>query len=332
MGNLKFKDISKFQGTGFIVDGYDGYIVNITPQNTIRDQQIQEILDAGKLIGYYGWPNAFAPTTVEDAQQCAAYINGWISRNAKARGPVAPDIESGSFQGDPVAYSRSWIDEIHRHNLGSLLYLQYSLINGYNWAPCADEPLWFAEYTSAPDQTFGPWKFATIWQDSDSANGGGDDDIVYCDATAWEKLGYPGGVVTPASVTPAPPAPAPRPAPAPAPQSGGPTGWDVDPGDTLSGIASAVGVTLEALEAANPWIHDPNTIDVGWHLVLPAGAHWPTNAQAQPTTQYTYYTIQPGDTLSGIAAKFGVTVDALLSMNSFITNPDVIDAGWNIRV
>jgi LysM repeat protein len=327
MTEMKFKDISKYQGLDFLEDGYDGYIPNITPQNNLRDQQIQIILNAGKLIGYYSWPLSFAPTPVEDAQQAAAFVNGWIAQNPAARGPVAIDIEQGSYTGDPVSLSAAWLGEIERHNLGPMIYLAYPILKANNWGPCSGYPLWFPEYTSNPDTDYAPWSVATIWQDSDNAPGGGDDNIVYCDAGAWEKLGYPGGSPVPA------PAPVEAPAPAPAPvQSGGPTGWDVDPGDTLSGIAAAVGVTLEALEAANPWIANPDVIQVGWHLALPAGAHWPTGAQAQPTSQYNYYTIAPGDTLSGIANKFGVTVDALLSMNPFITNPDVIDAGWNIRV
>jgi LysM repeat protein len=50
-----------------------------------------------------------------------------------------------------------------------------------------------------------------------------------------------------------------------------PTGdnYTVQPGDTLYGIADAHGVTLEALEAANPQIHDPDTIYVGESVVIP---------------------------------------------------------------
>lgn len=46
---------------------------------------------------------------------------------------------------------------------------------------------------------------------------------------------------------------------------------------------------------------------------------------------YYYYTVQPGDTLSGIAQKFGTTVKKLQAWNG-IRNPDLIYAGRKIRV
>ena len=50
-----------------------------------------------------------------------------------------------------------------------------------------------------------------------------------------------------------------------------------------------------------------------------------------PSEDYTTYVIQPGDTLSGIAQKFGTTVSALSSLNG-ITDPDLIYAGNTIRI
>ena len=41
--------------------------------------------------------------------------------------------------------------------------------------------------------------------------------------------------------------------------------------------------------------------------------------------------IQPGDTLSGIAQKYGTTVNALAKLNG-ISDPDKIYAGRTIRV
>jgi len=44
------------------------------------------------------------------------------------------------------------------------------------------------------------------------------------------------------------------------------------------------------------------------------------------------YVIQKGDTLSSIAAKFGVTVQAILAVNPQITNPNIIFVGRTIKV
>ena len=93
----------------------------------------------------------------------------------------------------------------------------------------------------------------------------------------------------------------------------------VKPGDTLSGIAGQFGVTLGALEAANPQITNPDLIFPGQVIRIP------TNA--------VIYTVQPGDTLSGIAGQFfGVTLGALEPANPQITNPDLIFPRQVIRI
>ncbi len=46
----------------------------------------------------------------------------------------------------------------------------------------------------------------------------------------------------------------------------------VQPGDTLSGIAASHGVTLAAVEAANPQLADPNHIYAGERINVPAGS------------------------------------------------------------
>ena len=44
-----------------------------------------------------------------------------------------------------------------------------------------------------------------------------------------------------------------------------------------------------------------------------------------------YYTIKSGDTLSGIAAKYGTTANTIAQLNG-IENPNLIIAGDTIRV
>lgn len=51
-----------------------------------------------------------------------------------------------------------------------------------------------------------------------------------------------------------------------------------------------------------------------------------------PATQV-WHTVKPGDTLSALAAAYGTTVQAIAALNpGLITNVNVIDVGWNIRI
>jgi len=102
----------------------------------------------------------------------------------------------------------------------------------------------------------------------------------------------------------------------------------VQPGDTLSGIAAATGVPggWPALYAANRTLigPDPGLIRPGTALALPGRA-----AAAR-------YTVQPGDTLSGIAAAAGVPGGwpALYAANRTLIgpDPDAIRAGTVLAI
>ena len=48
-------------------------------------------------------------------------------------------------------------------------------------------------------------------------------------------------------------------------------------------------------------------------------------------SQAVYYSVQEGDTLSGIAAAYGTTVQNIVNLNG-ISNPDFIMVGQRLRV
>ncbi len=56
----------------------------------------------------------------------------------------------------------------------------------------------------------------------------------------------------------------------------------------------------------------------------------PTATQAPPATP-TIYIVQAGDTLGSIAARFGVTVNAIMAANG-LTNPNVLSAGESLTI
>ena len=86
----------------------------------------------------------------------------------------------------------------------------------------------------------------------------------------------------------------------------------VQPGDTLSAIARKNGVSLASLCAANG-LDSAAPIRVGQKLSIPAGGSAPAVGSAAKTAAT--YTVQPGDTLSRIAAKQGVSMSALMKAN-----------------
>ena len=109
--------------------------------------------------------------------------------------------------------------------------------------------------------------------------------------------------------------------PTPTPTPGGDTYYTVVSGDTLSGIAARFGVTVAQLCSWNN-ISDPNKIYVGQRLIVKRGGGGSTAK---------YYTVVSGDTLSGIAVKFGTSVSQLCSWNN-ISDPNKIYVGQVLRV
>jgi LysM repeat protein len=97
--------------------------------------------------------------------------------------------------------------------------------------------------------------------------------------------------------------------------------YTVKPGDSLSKIARSHGCTVESLAKANG-IKLSAIIQAGQTLKLPGKA---------TTTVGSGYTIQPGDTLSRISRKYGISVEALLAANPGL-NPNSLKPGQKISL
>jgi len=69
------------------------------------------------------------------------------------------------------------------------------------------------------------------------------------------------------------------------------------------------------------------------NMTIPISSMSTSNPSAPALqTNTSYYTVQSGDTLSGIAVKYGTTTNYLLSLNPQITNANLINIGQTILV
>jgi LysM repeat protein len=98
------------------------------------------------------------------------------------------------------------------------------------------------------------------------------------------------------------------------------TSYLVQAGDTLSAIAARYGVTLEELMQVNG-LNNPNLIYVGQELIIPQ----------KEVGAAQIYTVRSGDTLSAIAARYGVTVEAIMQANG-LANANMIFAGQQLQM
>jgi LysM repeat protein len=142
-------------------------------------------------------------------------------------------------------------------------------------------------------------------------------DVLAWNGLTWSSLIRPGDVL---ALTPPAPAPAAAPEPAPAPVA---LSHTVTGGDTLSSIAARFGVSLQALFDANSmgWgtviypgqvVSIPGAVAAASVSPAPAPAPAPVAAPAPAAATHTVVT---GDTLSGIAAAHGVSLQALFDAN-----------------
>ena len=112
--------------------------------------------------------------------------------------------------------------------------------------------------------------------------------------------------------------------------------YTVQSGDTLSGIANRYSTTVNHLASLND-ISNPNRIYVGQRLLVRQQASSQTNTNTSSNTANTSssatgtYTVQFGDTLSGIANKFGTNYESLASLNN-ISNPNRIYVGQVLKL
>ncbi len=106
------------------------------------------------------------------------------------------------------------------------------------------------------------------------------------------------------------------------------TWYTIQLGDTLSDIAARFGIPQDVLQQMNG-ISNPDSIFTDTQIWVPSITDL-LNSGGIDTSQY-IHVIRPGDTLSGIATEYGVTIDSLMANNP-IQDQNNIYVGQRLQV
>jgi LysM repeat protein len=119
-----------------------------------------------------------------------------------------------------------------------------------------------------------------------------------------------------------------------------PMSYSVVSGDNLTAIAKSYGINAETLLKLNPDIKNPNLIRPGQVINLPGGSvevpqhielgDAPAPHGSSPSPRLAEHTVVAGDNMSAIAARNGMKLNELLSLNKHIKNPNLIHPGDKI--
>jgi LysM repeat protein len=151
-------------------------------------------------------------------------------------------------------------------------------------------------------------------------------------AVVLSTLIGPAAHAAPAAVQAAPPATASAFVPVIVPAAPSAAVYTVKPGDTLSGIAAAHGVSLASVFATNNM--GMATIIYPGQAIKVDGAAAPAAKPAEapaPASAAGSYTVRPGDTLSRIAAVHGVSLASVLAANN-LEMRSIIYPGQTIKL
>lgn len=115
------------------------------------------------------------------------------------------------------------------------------------------------------------------------------------------------------------------------PVSADPVVHTVEAGETLYSLAQRYATSVEAIAEANG-LSDSSMILRGQQLVIPENEN--TVAPYQPDSaedSLATYTVQPADTLIGIAVRFGMTVRELAELNN-LSQPSLLYVGQRLQL
>ena len=262
------------------------------------DAKYQLNKQAGKLLGVYHYARPDLGNTPEaEAQYFVDNIRGYI-------GEAIMVLDWESVNKWDVNWAKRWLDKVKElTSIKPVIYMSSSVTFAYDWSSvvAGDYGLWVANYGNndgtnhgCPD--VGYWGVVAMHQYTSNPI---DKDEFFGDADAWHSYAGNGS--------------APAPTPKPSKKSNEEIADEVIAGKWGNGQDRK-----NRLIAAG---YDYQAVQDIVNKKMGGGG----------STGHEYYTIQPGDTLSGISAKFGTSISQLCAWNG-ISNPNLIYANQTIRV
>jgi len=111
-----------------------------------------------------------------------------------------------------------------------------------------------------------------------------------------------------------------------------PTTYTVTEGDSVSSIAASFSVDLGALVSVNG-LSDPYVLQPGQQITIPGAGQSGavTGSAPAPVQPHTTYTVQAGDSVSGIADSFGVNLNGIVDANN-LSNPTDLQPGQQLVI
>nr|WP_231124933.1 LysM peptidoglycan-binding domain-containing protein [Limosilactobacillus reuteri] len=331
-------DWSKYQGANGIF-GYpdDKFAIiqmggtttgwNLYDQWTYGSQVSSAIAQGKRAHNYIWWQNV---TTNQQADQV---LNYFLPKVQTPRGSIiALDVESGYQSTQAIDHACQRIKDA---GFTPMVYgYKNYLVNNTDLHYLASKyQLWLAEYpnyavTREPNYNFFPsFENIGLFQYTSTAIAGGLDRNI--DLTGITDNGYVNGnSQKPKTETPAT-------------EQGKQIHKDthnytVKPNDSWWGIANKYGMEMNALaqlngKTINDVIHPGQVIRVADKGEGQSVSNKVNTTPAQPSNNTQYYTVQPNDTLSGIATKFGTTYQSIAFLNR-IDNPNWIYPGQRLKI
>lgn len=309
------------------------------------DRAYQQAKKAGKCLGVYHYASGGNPTA--EADYFLSHIKGYIGEAI-----LALDWESygnKAFGVSDFNWCKTWLDRVYaKTGVKPLLYVSQSIMGRFNGI--GDYGLWVAQYAnmSLTGYQSTPWNegaYSCVIRQYSSRgrligyNSDLDLNKFYGNRTAWNKYAGKGNAVKPSSSTASSNTAAP---------SGSTLSLAVGvmqgkygDGDTrkaklgsrytevqgfINHIFKASAQTLASEVMAGKYGNgDTRKIVLGsrYNEVQKIVNNGGSSAQ--------YYTVRSGDTLSGIASKYGTTYQKIAQLNG-ISNPNLIYAGQKLRV